>query len=767
MRKALLALALSAWICVFEAQGAAKKPPAAPEALSAGKRVIAIEPIQNVRIELPDQRFHDFGSDFQAALSTRLEQSGKFIVVDPEPVDLAGRAQLKRAGVASEFHWPSSSVPAATVRFVVEALSLQTGSRGGRMFYGFNPEFRTEFNNGVNSLPNEFPLSSVQFQSNWFDRTFDSKGSAPFDSLSGLDLGEGFQIQALAAWLDVKYATYQSRLQLRVEVDAPLIGRSDARAIQVNGKGYFFDLSGAYLQYSAGIQVARSDAMLQAMRKAVDGAYEAIERSFSDLPLTARIDATLPDQGDQILLGTGFNAQIVPGTQYEVIGSRSSAGQPSLIEVVESLEDGAVAKWVSGPRDWVQPGALVLQKGFEAAPAAEELVARKAPESRLSVASIQAASASANSFQARELVASETVDLPWTNLKKADLKGVIRETPLWKAILKSLVQSWTLPYRIWRFFQYDRGYQVSADGAFSEQGSGESSVEKGLMDWVRASRSEPWAQQIGASSLPLGQPANSDGPLVAVLDSGVDYNHPILHDSIFEDRGSRGWDFISGDERPYDDHYHGTEVASLILAVAPQARILPVKVFNPYGITDSAALLAGFQYALKQGAKVIVCAWATRVYSKAIELGVQQAQEQGVLVIAAAGDRGDSLRDVPAYPAAWSSRYDNVLTAVSVDPQDRLVQVSGRWSNFDPQGVTIAAPGLQIRVANPRNRKDWSTSTSMSAALVAGAALRILQEPSARHLQAPQLRQQLMDEADRVASLGAQVAGGLRLRLRK
>ena len=105
-------------------------------------------------------------------------------------------------------------------------------------------------------------------------------------------------------------------------------------------------------------------------------------------------------------------------------------------------------------------------------------------------------------------------------------------------------------------------------------------------------------------------------------------------------------------------------------------------------------------------------------------MGVAYALEKRVQVITAAGDRGDELSEVAAYPAVLSQKYSNVITVASVDERDELVQVSGRYSNFGESYVAMAAPGLKIRVAEPRLNRDFETSSGISAAIVAGAWVR-------------------------------------------
>jgi hypothetical protein len=550
----------------------------------------------------------------------------------------------------------------------------------------------------------------VAFEPNWFDRTFDARGLAPFDSRSGLDLGDGVSINALYAWLAIKYARYHAELRLRLEIDAPLAGRHEFRMIQVRGEGFFFDIAGAYEGYSAGIRVARRDAMDRALKSAIEGSYVAVARALEDLPLTARVDHMLPD--GIILLGTGHFAEVQPGIRYELVSDPSV-----ILEVISSDSSGSLARVVQGDPSKVQAEALARQAIPGLPGPVLETVSRldALAEAQLAPAVV------------------ESIDLPWTNLPSSNLEKLAPQISNATAFFLRIAEGIFLPYRLYRFFMYDRTYRTSKLGD-------DDSTDQGR--WAKLARKEKWAKQVGLTEAPpMPMPADAqDAPVVAVIDSGVDYNHWALHSHLWlnpnpvsidgaEVSGKKdyyGWDFVSGDSHPADDGYHGTEVASLIAAVAPGAKIMPLKVFNPWGITSSAAIYGAFQYAIAHGAKIIVCAWATRLHSQAIEQAVALAREQGVLVVAAAGDRGDDLSRVASYPAALSRDFENVLTVTGVDSKNQLVQVTGHYANFDARRVGIAAPGEAILAASPRGVKLRDSSTGLAAGMVAGAVAREL-----------------------------------------
>ena len=751
------AFALFAFLLVAEhsAVAAGKARPQIPPTAPQGKLVIAIEPVRNVGIEMPDGALHDFGEDFYSSITTRLTQNTtgrQFVITSPQQTSARMLSQLK-PGDNPGIHWTGTVVPAATVRVTVEAMTFSTGSKGERMFYGFNERFRTPFNDGYSGIVNEFPLREISFQPNWFDTYFDPKGSGLIDSHSGLDLGDGFQIDAIFAWLAVKYALYNSQINLRLDIDAPLAGRTEFRTVSVTGSGFFFDISGAYQGYSAGIMVARKDAMTLALHNAEDGSQNAIISALSDLPLTGRIDAALPD--GTLLLGTGPNSNIPAGTRYAVLGTEAAPQGPTVIEVSSSPADGAVGTVVLGNATLAKPGSII-----------REMLVGLPPALSSSVSGVMAKSSVMGAISGPGTVpaAVESVTLPPINLPQSNLTGLAPVVSWWQAALKLITDAPLLAYRIWRYYQYDQTYHQTADGSGTPA------------DWANQARSEVWAKQIGLANVQVQPLSVGSAPIVAVLDSGVDYNHPAIHDALWSNsqpvsdtqglKDLYGWDFISGDNHPYDDGYHGTQLASMVLAVAPNALIMPLKVFNPWGITSSGAIYGAFQYAVDHGAKIILCGWATRQQSQAILQGVAYAKAHGVLVVAAAGDRGDDLSKVAAYPAALSVTYDNVLTVTGVDSTDKLVTVMAKFANFNSSYVGISAPGQDIHVAEPRNSDDIDTSTGIAAAIVAGAAARAQSGMTDASVTSQAMIAHIRADADTVPALSGVVSGGLRLRIR-
>ncbi|NET26741.1 S8 family serine peptidase [Okeania sp. SIO1I7] len=234
------------------------------------------------------------------------------------------------------------------------------------------------------------------------------------------------------------------------------------------------------------------------------------------------------------------------------------------------------------------------------------------------------------------------------------------------------------------------------------------------------------------------------GIVVAVIDSGVDYNHFDLAGNIwsnineipnngFDDDGNgyvddvRGWDIINNDNDPMDFFGHGTHIAGTIAAqqngvgitgIAPNAKIMPVKVGNFETILPNDAA-AGIYYAVNNGAHVINMSFGRDFYSPVVDDAIRYATERGVVVVMSAGNEGSSF---PEYPANNLQQW-----GIAVGSTD----ITGRISDFSNRaGSTtlnyVVAPGENIYSTFPNNDLGNLSGTSMAAPHVAGVAALVL-----------------------------------------
>lgn len=192
--------------------------------------------------------------------------------------------------------------------------------------------------------------------------------------------------------------------------------------------------------------------------------------------------------------------------------------------------------------------------------------------------------------------------------------------------------------------------------------------------------------------------------VIAVVDTGVDPNHPDLRGRVM-----RGWDFQNDDPNPYDDDGHGTAVATVaagagnnragIAGVCWRCRILPVKVLNGDGHGTHSNIAAGIRWAASRGADVINLSIAGLNSTVVLEDAINFALRRGAVVVGAAGNWGSSRK---TYPAA----YAGVISVAATNNVDRLYDWSNRGS-----WVTLAAPGCAFS-GRPQARWAWLCGTS-------------------------------------------------------
>lgn len=234
--------------------------------------------------------------------------------------------------------------------------------------------------------------------------------------------------------------------------------------------------------------------------------------------------------------------------------------------------------------------------------------------------------------------------------------------------------------------------------------------------------SEQWA--LPRVSAPAGWDVTkgSDQIKVAVLDTGVDLDHPDLTSRLVP-----GEDFTQNDSSPTDDNGHGTHIAGIIGATTDNSegvagitwntKIMPIKVLNSRGEGTSWDVSLGIYYAVDNGASIINSSFGSHIYSQALAEAVQYAYEHRRLVVAAAGNDGTTSLNYPA-------GNDHVLGVGASDSQDRRASFSNHNSSID-----VVAPGVDIYStykSGLRHTYANGSGSSMAAAFVTGQAALIM-----------------------------------------
>ncbi len=252
--------------------------------------------------------------------------------------------------------------------------------------------------------------------------------------------------------------------------------------------------------------------------------------------------------------------------------------------------------------------------------------------------------------------------------------------------------------------------------------------------------------------------ALGDGVTVAVVDTGINASHDDLAGQTVD-----GWDFVDDDATPQDGNGHGSHVAGTIAAagnnntgligVAPDARVMPLRVLDDSGSGWMSDIAAGFEYAADHGVP-IVSASLGGSYSSVLE-DVIGSHPRTLFVVAAGNENGDddNPRDAE-YPCAFPEA--NVICVGASNQNDDRAS----FSNYGATSVDLFAPGVGILSAwkGAPNAYRLLNGTSMATPHVAGAAaLALSANPSAN---SAQLKWALLSSADVKPALSASVTGG-------
>ena len=215
--------------------------------------------------------------------------------------------------------------------------------------------------------------------------------------------------------------------------------------------------------------------------------------------------------------------------------------------------------------------------------------------------------------------------------------------------------------------------------------------------------------------------SRGEGRLVAVLDTGVQPDHPALANSL----DALGYDFVDNDLAPTDEangldddqdgrvdelYGHGTHVAGIVHLVAPEARLLPLRVLNSDGRGNNFRTASAIVYAAQRGADAINLSLGTPNQSALLRDAVNEAARLGVVVVAAAGNLNTNAKQYPAAEAC-------AIAVTSVTAQDKKSSFAnyGDW-------IGVAATGENIYSTFPVNGYAWWSGTSMATPFVAGQA---------------------------------------------
>lgn len=219
--------------------------------------------------------------------------------------------------------------------------------------------------------------------------------------------------------------------------------------------------------------------------------------------------------------------------------------------------------------------------------------------------------------------------------------------------------------------------------------------------------------------------------VVAVLDSGVNYNHVDLKENILMENGKvKGYDFTFNDDDPEDNNGHGTMMAGIIAAVkdnlkgiagiSDYVKIMPVKILDDAGVGSLENLKKGIRYAADNGADIISMS-LTGPYDASVSEVVDYAYSKGAIIVAASGsDNAEIGGNILKSPIDNEGNGKNAVIGVSA-----ITSAGDRFSesNFG-ESIDLSAPGDSIITTHYRTNRSYAyaSGTSLAAANVSGVA---------------------------------------------
>ncbi|MFH0819177.1 MAG: S8 family serine peptidase [Patescibacteria group bacterium] len=263
------------------------------------------------------------------------------------------------------------------------------------------------------------------------------------------------------------------------------------------------------------------------------------------------------------------------------------------------------------------------------------------------------------------------------------------------------------------------------------------------------SQTSPWGIGSDGTNATLAKSTNhvsGAGIIVAVIDTGVNYNHEDLDQNMWIPATGKclissaliscpnhGWDFIdSSDNDPFDDNGHGTHVAGTIAAedndlgvigVAPDAQIMALKALDENGSGSSSDIIESINFAVDNGANIINLSIGGYEYASLENQAISDAWEAGITVVSAAGNDSENI---PSFPAAFEKSIAVgavIENQTDNNPSENMDTKLAYFSNYGFNDVV--APGLKILSTLNDGTYGYYSGTSMATPHISGVVALI------------------------------------------
>ncbi|KAF4652705.1 hypothetical protein FOL46_009549 [Perkinsus olseni] len=259
-----------------------------------------------------------------------------------------------------------------------------------------------------------------------------------------------------------------------------------------------------------------------------------------------------------------------------------------------------------------------------------------------------------------------------------------------------------------------------------------------------------WHHNIIGTDMAWRRTTGDGAVIVAVIDSGIDYEHPDLLGNLWINRHEipddnidndgngfiddvYGWNFIYNNNDIMDDNGHGTHISGIIGAqgsnaigvtgIAWNIAIMPLKFLDANGSGRVSDAMRALNYAIQMGATISQNSWTCHgCEHTAIRMAIQKAgSAHGHVYVASAGNKAANNDNplVPTIPCSF--KLDNIICVGATDDAGKYTT----WSNWGKTSVHLAAPGRSIYSTKPNSKYGWKSGTSQAAPMVAGVAALI------------------------------------------
>lgn len=290
----------------------------------------------------------------------------------------------------------------------------------------------------------------------------------------------------------------------------------------------------------------------------------------------------------------------------------------------------------------------------------------------------------------------------------------------------------------------------------NNSGQKDTKAQEGVVD-ADIDAPEVWALEKGKKEI-----------VVAIIDTGVDYNHPDLKENAWSMPGKpqvRGFNAINGKEDPMDDNGHGSHCAGTIgasggneigvVGVAWNVSLMGVKFLTSSGSGTLADAIKAIDWATAQNVDIMSNSWGGGGFSQTLKDAISRANDKGILFVAASGNETNDNDASPSYPASYD--LPNVISVAATDNRDSLAS----FSNWGQKSVHIMAPGVNILSTTPGNKYESFSGTSMATPHVSGA-LALLVSKEGR-MDVTKVRERLMATSDKIKAYRKRIASAGRL----